>query len=532
MKNTLQLLIFLLCIPVLGQYSPNVKNDAELDLFLLRIAHRYALKLPESYFSKPMHASELLAFLDQVDSLDNQNVLTAQESYRLKQIRRIISGQRSLFKWNTNRWETHHYLNLSLIGKIAPYYQRRTELQAKGIINPRFSGMIGKFSYFSEVNVWTELCTDTMFYPHDYQPFHGNAYNLYGRDTDSSHLRSSDLFRAGISYEHKHIDIETAVDNIRQGPAVYYPLTFSGQTSPLLYFRMRMHCDLFQYIHTFGQLKTQKDKPKFFYTHRLNIPLLKNRLTVGINEVIINGSTAEKAQTDSLKLKYYGEERTWEWVYMIPFIPFAFAEHYVGDRDNAMISFDFSLAIPRGFRWYGEFFLDDISSPFTIFSDDFGNKWALTAGGQFFGTLFDKDITVTAEYSRVEPWVYTHFYGGSHRYTHYGQCLGSPLGPNADAVIVSAEYALNHVNSAGIFLKNTRYNGTQRGGSITHVFQSEKSSKPDSTKKTFLGKNYNRAATIGILWKFSPFGRFHVTTESTYDSESKIGVHVFGGFDF
>lgn len=53
--------------------------------------------------------------------------------------------------------------------------------------------------------------------------------------------------------------------------------------------------------------------------------------------------------------------------------------------------------------------MDDILSPLKIFTDDWGNKWAATLGMQYFGSLFGRDFTVNAEYSHVEPWVYTHF---------------------------------------------------------------------------------------------------------------------------
>jgi len=58
-------------------------------------------------------------------------------------------------------------------------------------------------------------------------------------------------------------------------------------------------------------------------------------------------------------------ERGWEWAYLIPSVPFKFVEHYAGDRDNAALSFDFTLWYPEKFRWYGEFFLDDILSQLT-----------------------------------------------------------------------------------------------------------------------------------------------------------------------
>jgi hypothetical protein len=525
------LIVFLLIVPALGGYSPSLKSDPALDQFLLRLSNRYGIMLPRSYYSQPMHAAEVLQFLDVVDSLDRAGKLTQQESCQYKNVRAIVGEDRRLFQLSRPEKEIVNYGNCVLSGYVAPSYEDDAEIGLRGVINPRLSGASGNLSYFTEVSVWTEYRSDTVFGMSDYQPYHGNPYNLGGGRVKTSSTRSADLIRGGVVYQGKRIDLETAVDNLRSGPAVVYPLTFSGQTSPVTYFRARMDLADFQYVHTFGLLRTQKDKPKYIYTHRLDIPLAKNKILIGINEVIINGSTAEKAQTDSLPEDYYGEERGWEWVYMIPFIPYSFAEHYVGDRDNKVLSFDIMCAVPRGFRWYLEFFFDDFASPLKLFSDDFGNKWAFTLGGQYFGALGNRDVTFSGEYSRIEPWVYTHFYGGSHRYTHYGQSLGSNLGPNSDAVTIQGEYAVGVRNTVGLFLENVR-KGTGRGSSVLDVFQGEEGSNPDSGKKTFLGKNYVRTTTFGLLWKLMPFELFSMHSEVTINQRKEIGVTITGGFTF
>ena len=527
------LIILILVMPLFGGYSPALKNDQELDRFILRIANRYTLEVPRSFYSKPMHAAEVMHFLEKVDSLDAAGVLTRQESFRLKNIRKIVSAERSLFKLKKGELKTENYINLSLFGDITPYYDEQSELLLKGILNPRITGTTGKISYFSEVSVWTDYRSDTTFCRSSYQPYDGNPYNLTGDRVITSSIRSSDLFRGGIYYDGNKVDLETAVDYLRQGSARFYPLTLSGVGSPVTYFRARMDLAAFEYVHTFGLLKTQKDKPKYLYTHRLDFPLFKDKVMVGINEVIINGSTAEKAQADSLKEEYYDEDRGWEWVYMIPFVPYVFAEHYLGDRDNAVLSFDLSVLFPQNFFWYIEFFLDDIDTPLSIFGDDYGNKWALTAGTQFYGTVLERDITVSFEYSRIEPWVYTHFYGGSHRYTHYGQSLGSSIGPNSDALVLMGEYAIGPRNTLGMFLGNTR-KGTDRGSSEKDVFQDEGYSvlPPDSKKKEFLGDDYARITTFGLLYKLMPFGIFNLSSEVTFDSEKKVQFHACGGFSF
>ncbi|MFW6220859.1 MAG: hypothetical protein ACOC4C_00195 [Fibrobacterota bacterium] len=360
-----------------------------------------------------------------------------------------------------------------------------------------------------------------------YQPYEGLAHNLYGR-ADSSHIRSSDILRGGVVYRKSFLELSTAVDYIRQGPAVFYPLTFSGNTPPITFFRASLDLSVLKYFQTVGQLRTQKDKKKFVYTHRLQAALFDKRITIGLNEVIINGSTAEKAQTDSLHPEYYGQERDLEWIYLIPFVSYSFAEHYGGDRDNAAISFDLSVQLPYAIRMYGEMFLDDISNPLTLFSDDFGNKWAATIGLEHFNMFKGRDIHTIIEYSRVEPWVYTHFFGGSHRYTHYGSTLGAELGPNSDALMIRAEIAVHKFNTLGLQFERTRKNSTARGGNVEDVFQAGS----DSVTKQFLGEGTTKSSSIGLLWSFNPFGRFRAQSQFKYYMDGKIGLEAYGGFYF
>jgi hypothetical protein len=291
------------------------------------------------------------------------------------------------------------------------------------------------------------------------------------------------------------------------------------------------------YTQTVGKLESEKDKPKYFYTHRLDVPLFKNRLTLGLTEVVINGSTTNQQDSTSnnaLRKKYYGVTRDWEIGYMIPFVPYVFMEHYLGDRDNKALSFDCNLAFPDQFRWYGEFFIDDMTAPWTIFSDSWVNKWAFDVGGQYFGSVFSREITASAEYCRVEPWVYTHFYGGSHRYDNFNACLGAPLGPNSDLVALSCETRLTPRNSLGISFTNARTNHTQRGGNITDVFQDSGSvNQQDSTRRVFLDKNGRKAVTrVGVFWSFDQFGLFRVNVKYDYDFSGASIFQVYGGVYF
>jgi hypothetical protein len=275
--------------------------------------------------------------------------------------------------------------------------------------------------------------------------------------------------------------------------------------------------------------------------HRLSADLWKKRIHLGINEVIIYGNTTSEPHSDSnaIDKPYIQNDRTLEWGYCIPFIPFKFLEHYVGDRDNAAISFDLSVQWPAGWRWYGEFFLDDMLALWKLFSDDWGNKWAFTIGGNYFGRLLSRDITVIAEYSRVEPWVYTHFSGGSHRYTHFNQNLGSPMGPNSQAAIFSFLMQISPLHEVGIGLRHTAWNGTVRGGSITDVFQFEDPEDStrffDSPTKRFLGPGTEWYLQPVLYWNFNLFSMISLRTMGTVDILDKRGrcsLAIYGGFYF
>ena len=63
---------------------------------------------------------------------------------------------------------------------------------------------------------------------------------------DSSHVRASDILRGGIRYNAGRVQLETAIDYLKVGPALYYPLTLSGYTPPT-YLKGTLDFHLVQY---------------------------------------------------------------------------------------------------------------------------------------------------------------------------------------------------------------------------------------------------------------------------------------------
>jgi hypothetical protein len=511
-----------------------------------RLCASYGIEPPAQMSFQPLAAGTLKRLLDAADSLAKAGSLTSQEIFQVRQLRALLVEPRRVVGWIGKEQDKSIYANLSLLGSLDPRVRDSASLRSRWQISPSMSGNIGNLSFYSAIDVWTDWYTDSLFAHSDYQPYKGIPFNLYGR-ADSAHARSSDLPRGGIRWENDRVALETAIDYLRLGPAVFYPLLLSGSAPPLVYGRGRWEIGPFEYMQMAGQLKSQKDKAKFLYLHRLNVSLWKKRFTLGINETVVNGSTTnEQGRSDSinaLRPDYYGKSRSWEWAYLIPFVPYKFSEHYLGDRDNAFISLDGELRYPQRHRMYFEFLIDDMTAPWTFLSEDWGNKWALTAGHQYFGAFRGRDITTTVEYSRVEPWVYTHFSGGSHRYTHFDRCLGMPLGPNSDALVLAVEGQISPRNAVGLRLANTR-KGSGRGSGLTDVFQDSlvvyddvvyPSLRPDSPRKVFLGPNPATSTRLGVTWRLSPFGIFKIDALVEYDFASGnrgLYGHFYGGLVF
>ncbi|HUI90668.1 MAG TPA: hypothetical protein VLX68_00335 [Chitinivibrionales bacterium] len=525
---------FLFCSQVHAEICPALSVDPAVDAVMYRLATRYALPLPASFFTQPMTVCDVLSFLSKADSLSVR--LSDAEKADIRELRKRISPDNALLHWKNKKHDAQVGVRLVLADTNAGSFGAKDAGYVRGTASPSLQAGLGPVSFYSGMDVWTDYRSDTMYHQSDYQPYNGLPYNLYSR-ADSSHARSSDLLRGGIVYIGSPFRLDVAVDKIKQGPALASPLTFSGDAPPETYLRGQLSFGFMEYIQAFGQLKSDKDMPKYFYTHRIQVPLFKNRFTAALTEVVINGSTTNEPHTapdsaNALRSEYYGVTRTWEIAYMIPFVPYAFMEHYLGDRDNKALSFDFNLSWPDDFRWYCEIFIDDFTTPWTILSDDWGNKWAFDVGAQYFTSLLSHDLTATAEYCRVEPWVYTHFFGGAARYDNFNVCLGAPLGPNSDLLFLSCESRVSLKNSAGLTFTNMRTNSSVRGGNIRDVFQDPPKPDADSPIKHFLGAGTQTISRIGAFWKFDQLGVFRAAVKYDYDFSGKSLIQVYGGLYF
>jgi hypothetical protein len=184
---------------------------------------------------------------------------------------------------------------------------------------------------------------------------------------------------------------------------------------------------------------------------------------------------------------------------IIPVAPL-FAQKGEGEEssNNGEIAFD--LAVRRwGVLWYGEFLVDDMQEPTRLFDSYWGNRWGAmcgaTTGGEFArGLSWD----ATAEWSHVEPWVYTHYRRNSAQISNLESPLGNPEGPNSRTLRVEAGLGSGSWRiGAGLKLA---WKGTDSGSSILDTVEGKSLSQME-TKSYLAGVRRPKVLPAFSLWK-------------------------------
>ena len=368
------------------------------------------------------------------------------------------------------------------------------------------------FKFDARVKVSTDYTNRYINFNY-YNPSEGIPYNK-----QSENKRTWDLFAANVRYDLKPVTLLAGFDFIEWGPArrnhvilrgeknVYRPWQDSSSripdAAPTPYFGYRFTLGPLEYTQYATKLYEKKGLGKYFHAHRLGMNLPKN-ITFGISETSLYGSTTESAGTNP---NPDGDStgREFEWAYALPFIPFVFQEHLQGDQDNISLAFDLSVKTIPDWEFYAELLWDDMKSLTSMFDDSWwGNKWAAT-----LGVARDNIVIGPAtlgwmfEFTRVEPWVYTHHKGAGYTYANYAQSLGSDLGPNSQEIHTEVSATYKFVKATlffGAVAKDSAF-----GGHLNDIHTPE-----SAMDKKFLDKeSTTRYKELGINLSVTPWDWF------------------------
>lgn len=168
---------------------------------------------------------------------------------------------------------------------------------------------------------------------------------------------------------------------------------------------------------------------------------------------------------------------------VIPFVPL-FVEKGEGleSSNNGALSFDLAARRWGSLAWV-EFMLDDLQEPTSLFDDYWGNRWAVNAGALKSGRLSEgRQWDLSVEWTRIEPWVYTHYRQNSAQLGNLESPLGNPDGPNSQSVRLDAGIEGGAWRFAGSL--RALWKGSDVGSSILDTASGKSLTRMD--RKTFL----------------------------------------------
>ncbi len=180
-------------------------------------------------------------------------------------------------------------------------------------------------------------------------------------------------------------------------------------------------------------------------------------------------------------IPYPGINVAWQEVYIYaeklhiellnPIMPYQMAEDYLGEIGNNTMELDMEISLIPDVKLYSALFLDDFHpdrSPFKYA----GFGWAVLGGTMIANPLGLDNTDFTLEYSRVEPWTYTH--KGVLQdppiptaYKHFDEPLGHWIGPNADDLFAQIGWQINRRMRGTLSYNRIRHG--EVGGNIYDV---------------------------------------------------------------
>lgn len=171
----------------------------------------------------------------------------------------------------------------------------------------------------------------------------------------------------------------------------------------------------------------------------------------------------------------------------LPFVPlFMLKGQSIETRNNGELSFDADVRVRPGVRLYGEFLVDDLSEPTSLFNDLWKNRWAATTGVHLTRTFSPRlETGLVMEYSHVEPWVYAHYRWATVQAAHQGILLGNANGPNSRSVSARTYAWWNDFTFGTRF--EAVWKGLDRGSRWTDTLHDN-----NETRKEFLGGGVER----------------------------------------
>jgi hypothetical protein len=216
--------------------------------------------------------------------------------------------------------------------------------------------------------------------------------------------------------------VEIANQRLNIGTGFSEPLVAAsgGDYFPFLRAGFQTQKVQFQFIHAdlngnLAQAANNQSPERFLAIHRLHYKP-NQRFAIAFNEMVVYGLRSRQIS------------------YLNPFFPFKTAEHAQWDKDNALFNLESTWRPVKNIETNASILVDDLNLGKIVKEPkDSQMKWAFQAG---IGTTFNGNILSSLEYTRIEPYTYTHRFVSQNieynSYQHNSTSIGHPLPPNSD----------------------------------------------------------------------------------------------------
>lgn len=256
--------------------------------------------------------------------------------------------------------------------------------------------------------------------------FDGEVFDVQDEERGGLNYVSFSRYRAHMGLNYSFARLQLARDVLHFGPGYYNNLALNQFALPYNMFTLDLVFGPLRIFSAYADLRVNswsysRDNlnDRNLYAHRYE--LAAGNLTLGVSEMQV----------------LYNENKPWLFVPIVPL--FIEKGNYTERVNNGALAFDANLQLLGLARIYGEFFLDDMESPYAVYENKYSNnRWAAMAGIQVAHDFYVGGRRIEAgsiaEIARVEPFTYCHYDTAQAQMQHLGLPVGNPNGPNSLAV--------------------------------------------------------------------------------------------------
>jgi hypothetical protein len=301
-------------------------------------------------------------------------------------------------------------------------------LQAGGRVRGTVFGHLGYYAQWTNAQFWGSrelLARD---------PIISQSYVLKATD-----IQNFDFAESYVRYGTDVVSVQVGRERVLWGTGYDQKMTLSDNVRPYDFIRFDAQYKSLKYTFLHAWLVGTPGKvvftvpadtsarftedvaaDKYLVAHRVDLSIA-GLFDIGFQEMLIYSN------------------RSPDMAYLNPLTIVESSQRSRGERDNAFWAFDVQLHFIPGIELSGSITFDDINIPI-MFSDKWNALYAWQAG-MFYADMFGVENTsLMLEYTRIEPYIYSHARSRDDNYTNLDRILGPRIGPNADSWFIRVDY--------------------------------------------------------------------------------------------